>query len=239
MRMDLAEAVFYSPRGQPARMTFRDGTSDWNTINACMTEDEYALRGLKLTGWALDIGAHIGGVTVGLALDNPDLHVIAVEAVPPNVDLLRANVRAAGVEDRVVVIAGAVGCAGAPVDVWYGYVGTEVAEHHAYIGNCSLAYDNGGVLDHDTAHYDFAVTLDELLGMTGGERIALAKVDVEGAEYAFLDTRAVSAVDEFVGEWHPVRGNTRDSIVELLARTHALVFNGPEGGPGGFRAVTL
>jgi FkbM family methyltransferase len=237
--MDLAEAVFQTPGNKPASMTYRPGTSDWNTLNACMTEDEYVLRGRRLRGWALDIGAHIGGVTVSLALDNPDLHVIAVEAVPPNVELLRANVRAAGVEDRVVVIEGAVGCAGAPVDVWYGYRGSEVAEHHAYIGNCSLAYDNGGALDHETAHYDFAVTLDELLGMTGGERIALAKVDVEGGEYAFLDTRAVSAVDEFVGEWHPVRGNTRDSIVKLLGRTHALSFNGPEEGPGGFCAVTL
>lgn len=239
MRLDLREAEFQTPNVRPARMTYRADTSDWNTLYACMNEDEYGFRGRRLSGWALDIGAHIGGVTVGLAVDNPGLHVIAVEAVPPNVELLRANVRAAGVEDRAVVVAGAVGCAGKSVDVWYGYRGSEVAEHHAFIGNCSLAYDNGGSLDHETAHYDFAVTLDELLGMTGTDRIEMCKVDVEGGEYTFLDTRAVEAVAEFVGEWHPVRGHTRASILDLLGSTHDVTFNGPVAGPGGFRAVRL
>jgi FkbM family methyltransferase len=235
MRMDLAEAVFQTPGNRPVRMTYREGTSDWNTLNACMTEDEYVLRNGAWTGLALDIGAHIGGVTVGLALDNPHLRVIAVEAVPPNVELLRANVRAAGVEDRVTVVQGAVGRPGEPVDVWYGYRGSEVSEHHAFIGNCSLAYDDAGLLDHETAHYDFAVTLAELADGI----VTLCKIDVEGGEFGFLDSRAVGRVKEFVGEWHPVRGHTRASITELLGRTHDVMFYGPPEGPGGFRAVLL
>lgn len=239
MRLDLREAEFLTPNVRPARMTYRADTSDWNTLFACMNEDEYGFRGRRLSGWALDIGAHIGGATVGLAVDNPGLHVIAVEAVPPNVELLRANVRQNGIGDRVIVVEAAVGCAGSPVDVWYGYRGSEVAEHHAFIGNSSLAYDNGGALDHETAHYDFAVTLDELLGMTGAASIALCKIDVEGGEYTFLDTRSVCHVEEFVGEWHPVRGHTRASILDLLGATHDVTFNGPVAGPGGFRAVLL
>ena len=36
--------MFLTPRGVQVLMTIREGTNDWNTLNACMTEDEYGLR---------------------------------------------------------------------------------------------------------------------------------------------------------------------------------------------------
>ena len=226
----LAEAMFYTPRGQPARCRYRTDSSDWNTLFSALNEDEYGLRPLTLTGLALDIGAHIGAVTLGLALDNPDLRVVAVEPVPDNARLLRENVVLNGLKDRVTVIEGAAGRG--TVTVWYGYRGSETAEHHAFIGNSSLAYDHGGENEHDEITYE-GVTLSDL---AAGD-VALLKIDNEGGEYVFLDDPAVGRCERIVGEWHNVRGHVQTDIASLLGATHVVTFSGPVGGPGGFLAV--
>ena len=211
-------------------MAYRPDTSDWNTLYACLTRTSTASRTGRSPGRQLDIGAHIGGVTVALALDNPDLRVIAVEPVPDNAAMLRENVERNGVADRVTVIEGAAGGT-KPVSVWYGYKGTEAAEHHAFIGNSSLAYDTSGKVKHETVRYAKPVRLADL-----GD-LALVKIDCEGGEYAVLADAAVAKIPTILGEWHPVRGKTGDDIVALLGDTHTVTFSGPEAGPGGFVAV--
>lgn len=228
--------VFRSPRGVQARMHIRPGTNDWNTLNACMTEDEYGLRDLSLTGWAIDIGGYLGGVAIGLALDNPGLRVLVVEPVPDNADLIRRNIALNDLAERVTLIEGAVGN-GDPVDVWYGYRGTVTAEHHRFVGNSSLAYDHGGELQHETRRYDESHRLLDLIEDTGVERIALLKIDCEGGEWEFLDTRAVQYVDRFVGEAHAVRGHKGWDIVAMLEATHDVTLQGDTEGTCEFRAV--
>jgi FkbM family methyltransferase len=230
MTYTVETAQFWTPRNRSAVMAYRTNSSDWNTVYACMTEDEYRLKDRHLTGTAVDIGAHIGGVTVGLALDNPELHVIAVEPVPDNAALLRRNVEQNGVADRVTVIEGAAG-GKRPVSVWYGYTGSESAEHHAFIGNSSLAYDTSGTVTHETVRYAKPVRLADL-----GD-VALVKIDCEGGEYAVLADEAVAKIPVILGEWHPVRGKTQFNITGLLGDTHDVTFSGPEAGPGGFVAV--
>jgi tRNA G46 methylase TrmB len=89
---------FRTPRGRAASLYVREGTADHNNVYSCLNEDEYRLTDLDLgEGVALDIGAHIGGVTIALALDNPQAHIIAVEALGANVEVLRANVETNGV----------------------------------------------------------------------------------------------------------------------------------------------
>jgi FkbM family methyltransferase len=155
-------------------LNYREDTNDWNTLNACLTEDEYGLKDLRLSGVALDIGAYIGGVTIGLALDNPELHVVAVEAVPPNVVLLRENLTRAGVAERVTVVEGAAGN-GKPVmpeaDLR--------ASHSAMVDTISLAS-----LVADYGPFSFA------------------KVDCEGCEYPFLSGSGLEGVALIRGEEH-------------------------------------
>lgn len=221
---------FRTPHGHRAAMTFRPDTSDWNTLYACLNEDEYGFRGHAVTGTAVDVGAHIGGVTVGLAIDNPELRVIAVEPVPENAALLRQNIEQNGIADRVTVIEGAAGGKKA-VDVWYGYRGDEVMEHHAWIGNSSLAYARASDIAHETVHYPKPVRLSDL------GPLSLIKIDCEGGEYAFLADPAVRDVPLILGEWHPVMGNTIGDFQALLADSHVVTFSGPQTGPGGFVAV--
>ena len=63
---------FRTPRGRPALMSMRPGTNDWNTLNACMTEDEYGLRSFNGDGWAVEFGADVRLVSVTApSLDAP------------------------------------------------------------------------------------------------------------------------------------------------------------------------
>lgn len=230
MTYDVQDATFITPQGRPAPMLYRANSSDWNTLWACMNEDEYGFKYRKLSGVAVDIGAHLGGVTIGLALDNPDLQVIAVEAVPPNAELLRQNVARNGLEGRVTVMEGAAGDGG-PVDIRYGYTGNENAEHHAFIGNSTVGANVPGA----TAHYPQSITLTNLL--VGAGQIDLIKIDCEGSEYPFLADRNVSEVATILGEWHPIEGFGLADLLRLLEPTHSLTFTGPQAGPGGFVAL--
>jgi len=234
--------IFHTPRGVPVPMTIRQGTNDWNTLNACMTEDEYGLRDWHGTGWALDIGGYLGGVGIGLAVDNPDLRVLIVEPVPDNIRLIRANIALANVGDRVELVEGAIGDGG-PVSVWHGYQGTEAAEHHRFVGNSSLAYDHGGELAHEETVYQ-SLTLGDLMVEALTERFALVKIDCEGGEWAFLEDPDVASCDVILGEAHSVRGHRGDDIVGLLSATHDVTLYGNQGevideAPAtcGFRAV--
>jgi FkbM family methyltransferase len=237
---DVRETTFRTPRGLVARMAIRDGTNDWNTLAACMTEDEYGLKDYAFTGACIDIGGYLGGVGIGLALDNPEARVIIVEPVPPNAALIRQNIALNSLEDRVTLIEGVAGGTD-PISVWYAYRGTESAEHHAFVGNSTLAYDNGGELAHDEVVYDTPWSLTDLMKALKADRVDVVKIDCEGGEWVILADPAVSRVDLIVGESHSVRGHKGSDIVDLLADTHVVTLTGnPDdiaaGGTCGFVA---
>ena len=232
MHYELREHGFRTPHGREARMTYRVGTNDWNTLWATLNEDEYQIPS-GISGTAADIGGYLGSVGISLALDNPDLRVVIVEPVPPNAELIRTNIAMNHLADRVTLIEGAAGKGGEPVSVWYGYEGSVSLEHHAFVGNSTLAYDVSDVT-HQTAEYE-AISLSDLTDEYGP--LAFLKIDTEGAEWAFLDSPALSEVETITGEWHPVRGHTMGDLLALLDATHVVTFTGPQTGPGGFRAV--
>ena len=232
-----AQAQWLTPHGNLVTFFYRVDTNDWNTITSTMhPHDEYAIP-QGLTGVAVDLGAYLGTVAIGLAVDNPDLRVIAVEPVPPNADLIERNIEANGLQDRIELIRGAIGGPDdTEVKVWYGYQGTVAAEHHAFVGNSTLAYDNGGALVHDEVTYK-AITLSDLVEMGGGY-IDWLKIDTEGGEWAFLsDSEGLKHVGYMTGEWHPTRGHVIGDVLALLGDTHTVTFSGPQTGPGGFIAT--
>ncbi len=232
-RFDLYRHWFRTPNGIPTVAFCREGTNDQNTLTSCLTEDEYGLKDRKVSGIALDIGGHIGGVTLALLIDNPDLRVITVEPIPENADLLEYNAQKNEVADRLTLHQGAVGKRGEVIDIHYAYRGDENALHHAFIGNSALA---GGDAEHLTASYT-ALGMDDLTT----DDVAWCKVDIEGGEYAFLADPGVSRLAFITGEWHNVVPDgsigTPRRITELLGATHDVTFHGQMQGPGGFTAV--
>ena len=225
-----------TPHGRPARFKVRDGTSDLATVGATNRlwgnlVDEYHLPE-GLTGWALDVGAHIGSVTVPLLLDNPDLRVVAIEAVPDNVELLSENLNLNGVYDRCVILNAAAWPGKGTIDVEYGYTGSEVAETHAYIGSVTPWIDAPG--DKQTATVP-RVSLADVLALTDGQGFVWVKSDCEGCEHAFFKGPSLKSVGLIEGEWHE-RDGTPEAFAKQLSRTHEVSWEQGIGG-GPFRAV--
>jgi len=226
---------FTTPHGARIELHYRADTSDWNTLWSCLNEDEYGLRDRRFSGVAFDIGAHIGGVAVGLAVDNPGLLVVAVEPIPANQRLISRNAHDNGVE--VEMVCGAVGAPGErQTKLYHNFRGSEIAEHHAFIGST----ENGGnddnwrqASEHDTTPVA-AFSYSNLAALYG--RPSVIKIDCEGGEYPFLSDPAVANVPLLIGEWHNAGGRTRDDLAALLP-AHDVTFSGPVEGPGGFVAV--
>lgn len=228
-----------TPRGTPVAMEFREGTNDWNTLSSIFTNDEYELGLLHLDGVALDIGAYLGGVAVALAVDNPDLRVLAVEPVPDNARLTRANVARNGLAGRVLVIEGAADAPGTATSMvawdWFGApaesegVQASIREHR-FVGGSTLALDNPGRPHTDISVEAFSIA--RLAKIAGVERFCFCKIDCEGCEVPFLSEGA-ELVDLIVGEYHkPYIDPTG-----LRAMLPAHIVTAQEPGPGPFRAV--
>lgn len=222
----ITDGTFRTPGGHSVVMRYRLDTNDYNTLNASLDADEYRLP-KGLIGFALDVGGYLGSVGIAIALDNPEATVTIVEPVPENADLIARNIECNGVGDRVTLIRGAVGRD--KVDVWYRYQGSVSLDHHAFVGNSSLAYDHGGEAYHETITYK---------GLTLGDfgPIDYMKVDCEGGEWVFLDDPLVSRVAVIVGEAHAVRGHRGRDIADLLP-DHDVTIIGDGDGTCEFRAI--
>lgn len=218
-----------TPRGASVTMLVRTGTADHNNVWSACQEDEYGLAGIVLgDGWALDIGAHIGGVTVPLAVDNPDARIIAVEALSANVALLTENVARAGVADRVTILHAVAHRPGVKTaTVRWNFDGGEAATHHRFIGNAQRI----PTVAHDEEKVS-AISLGILLRLAGGSA-DFGKIDAEGAEYDVLTDPTVGKVREWRGEFH----GGFAPLVALLQDTHDVAMTSGSENFGGFRAV--
>lgn len=196
--------AFETKGGHVVGMHLRPETSDWNTANSCIVADEYELTERQWAGVAFDVGAHIGGATVALLADNPELRVVSVEALPENAAILRENV--APWADRATVIEGAAASGPDPVEIKYGTNATPFEAAHEFIG---------GSWAQGPSFLAKPVSLSALIGEYGIPD--LIKIDCEGGEWSFLDDPAVSEVPEIRGEWHPVAGHTQSDFTKLLA----------------------
>ena len=211
----------------------RNDTNDAALILGIVRDDEYDLAKLSdLAGMAVDVGAHIGAVSVALALDHPNLQVIAIEAVPENVEVLRANILANDLTHRIAVVQAAAAAPGRKrVSMLWGYrsAGDEPVGYvtdSRYIANI---YDKRADADRHTVK---AIDLAEV--MDGLDRIALLKIDCEGCEWGFLASERTKDVDLIVGEFH--NGAGIEGLCELLP-DHEVTQVGGLDDVGLFRAV--
>ncbi len=211
----------------------RPSTNDGALVYGIIANDEYGLGSLPpLSGTAIDIGAHIGTVALLLAVDHPDLHVIAVEAVPENVKGLRLNVERNKLNVTVIEAAAA-----APrtktVNLLWNYRTAENADQ-AYVDDsryiANIFDDAGSDGDWHTVE---AVSLDTL--MKGLDRLALLKIDCEGCEWQFLRSKRVADVEIIIGEFHNEGGI--ESLRALIGKTHEVTQISGGEDIGMFRAV--
>ena len=231
-RYDAGPAWFRTPGGRSVLVYVREGTNDWNTANASLTEDEYQTRGLSITGTFLDIGGYLGTVALGILVDNPESRAIIVEPLPENRALIVRNLEANDVAHRAQLLAGVVGTG--EVTISYAFTGSENDLHHAFVGN---AY--GG--DHMGEHREVTYTALRYRDITH-EDVGFVKIDCEGGEWGILGE--LTGVPLIVGEIHPVplpdgETGSRERLERILGATHDIAYGAEPGEPAawGFRAV--
>jgi FkbM family methyltransferase len=234
-----------SPGGITARLHHRGGTNDGAIAQGILEVDEYRLASIyPITGWVLDIGAHIGTIAIAIALDNPDAKVVAVEALPQNVESIRTNIELNDLAGRVFVEGlAATDSRTKSVDITYNYkfvgvgrtgefVDSEYLSQCRYVGNI---FQEDGKHDQESDVVSVpGISLTALLHKYDIDRVALLKIDCEGCEYAFFRSKALSRIDRIVGEFHDAR--TFDDLKVLLEPTH-VVEQWTGGNVGLFGAV--
>lgn len=210
----LSSGTWLTPHGRQASFAVREGTSDWNTIQSILAADEYSIPA-GLAGLLVDVGAHIGGWAIAAALDNPGASVVAIEALPENLELLRENVERNSLGDRVGVVgASASNRRAAAERVYYGPDAV-----HRFIGDQRTPRDEAFVLAP-------TATLEDL------GPVRLLKIDCEGCEFRFLASPAIAGVEEVTGEYHgPI-----EALEALLLPTHLVTWSGSPGF-GKFKAI--
>jgi FkbM family methyltransferase len=183
----MSEHTLVTPAGRPYRMQCREGTTDLLTAqSSARPNNEYDLP-QDLTGWAMDIGAHIGAVTVPLLLDNPGLRVVAVEALPENAAALRYNLELNGVESRSIVVWAAASDRTDEVRISYSLNSPPdddaMASAHRFIGSGYAPEGAPSVMVRGARLRGLML----LRGTHQDEPIDWMKIDCEGCEYPFLE----------------------------------------------------
>lgn len=213
---------FATPKGAVVSMLVRPGTNDADMCRSAMTEDEYGLKALDLTGWCLDIGAHIGQVAVAILADHPDAQVIAVEPVQENYDLLLANLSGFPADRWQIRLGAACAEGQATVQIAVKFSGNESADRHTWIANQPMAE---GTEQEVRTVRGFAASAFRFYRPTFGV------IDCEGCEYDFLNSPSARQVDRWHGEYHHGLG----PLVDLFPG-HDLALAG-DPGVGVFRVV--
>lgn len=228
------DVTIHARRGDITFLT-RNDTNDAALVVGILADDEYGLSRLPLLfGVAIDIGAHIGTVALALAKDHAGLRVIAVEPVPENVEVLRANIAHNHLEDRVTVIQAAGGKPGAKTAKMLWNYRSAGQEPEAYVKDSRYIANIYDGKDSDAdAHRVKSVSLDDL--MDGLDTLALLKVDCEGCEWDVLRSPRVKDVKIIIGEWH--NGPRLAGLRALLDATHVVTQTGGHDDVGTFRAV--
>lgn len=229
------DVTLTSPRlGRMIVVGTRTNTNDAALATGIIRDDEYGLAGLTpLRGTAIDVGAHIGSVSLTLAMDHPDLTVVAVEVVPENCDVLRHNIALNGLSSRVTVVEAAAGRPGQKTKTVLWNYRSAGNEPEAYVRDSRFIagiYDASADAD---AHRVPVVSLDML--MADLPTLALLKVDCEGCEWDLLRSQRVADVERIIGEYHN-RGGL-EGLRALIGDTHTVEQVGGGDDIGLFVAV--
>lgn len=171
--------------------------------------DSYGLDKLTFVDGdvVIDIGANVGVVSCWLAKRWPNIRVYAFEPVRENFRYLERNIEANGLSNVTAVNAAVTGD-GRDV-VLYGDTDQNAGGTNMF---------GGQVIGRQ-----ISTTLGEILGVDKIERVALLKLDCEGAEYEIAaDQDSLAKVDRVVAEIHTNeafvrRYGTPEMLMEMLS----------------------
>lgn len=200
----------------------RGKTTDINDAVVVLSGKEYPpeLTGLNelvksnnansTTPVVLDCGGHIGSFSMYIKSYWPQAKILALEPVPDNLELFKANIARNNFSDVTVI----------PFAL-YGESGT------FYIDLAGKQFDAVNITSDKPSHNEFitieAKTLDQVIAENNIPVIDLMKLDIEGAEYNLFErsTMALSKhVRRIIMEFHPAGDMAkRNEIVDRLCKS--------------------
>jgi FkbM family methyltransferase len=188
---DMALDIQDTPPGSVAKVVAREAIASYHLDELIFQPGDVIL----------DIGAHVGVMSIYLAKKWPETHIIAVEPHPANYDNLCRNIEANHVRNITVyrrAIADETGTL------------TLRGNHTQNTGGMGVCNVSGESVTVPS------ITLHDLLLPLNIDRIALLKMDCEGAEYQVLESSAtlLNRVDRLIGEFH--EGDHTPNAAELL-----------------------
>jgi FkbM family methyltransferase len=198
----------------------RANTPDINQAVVVGLAKEYPawlLKRLPPGATVLDLGAHIGSFAILAARLRSDITIHSYEPSSENLRLLRQNLVLNGVEHRVATHRVAVSDGD-------GLVQLRVSGPTDAFNIVAPPIER---LNGDRSTEDVpARTLRSILRDVGTERLDLLKMDVEGSEYAVLESSpdAIAKCDFVLMEWHN-DPHGRRSDEWLIARFRQLQFD--------------
>lgn len=182
----------------PFYWSYREDTYDWGIFNAVVVADEYGLSGMVLDdGAVIDIGAHIGSFAYKARQVGAGV-IHCYEPEPDNYRLLTRN-------------ASFVGCKTFNEAVWSRTTGVRLEKGRCNNTGANYTFDDPS---GSTPAVDLATAIDRVLADSGKDRVALLKLDCEGAEFEILPNADLSKVDRVVAETHDSR-RTPELLVYL------------------------
>ena len=188
--------IRFSPQlkamGKYGSYTFRFRGMDVPIVREIIHEKEYdflkpEIENIKEPN-ILDVGAHIGLFSICMLNIVPNAHILSVEAGPDTFQMLTNNVERANSNNKT----------------------TWKAIHRAAWSDSSIIkFNDTGMSMSQQVNKDgkievTGVSLEELIKMSGKDKVDLMKVDIEGAEETFLCStpKALKNVDRLVIELH-------------------------------------
>ena len=210
-----------TPWGAPVKMYYRVGKNDWNTIQAALCQDEYVLTKIPFNkGVGIDIGGHIGTVTVAMA--SQGMKVYTVEALPENVEMIEENLKLNGLTGKVYHRA--IGANDTDIiSIYYGDPSNETGVVHEFVGCATGTGGQGGAkVDVKT------ICLDTLFAENKITHCDVLKIDCEGGEWpAFknVSKKTLQKIDWILAEIHATGQPDEHCAADFVALCHGLFEN--------------
>ena len=231
---ELKEKQYFGPNGITANFLLRRNTADENTITATYTEDEYKFAGFRPQpgDWMIDGGGYVGSTAILYAQLFPLAKIITIEPLPENADLIRKNIERNHLQDRIILIEGALwSVSGQKVKIYYRDT-SEVGKVHKFVGSGFKQYHETVAEDHAEVN---TVSLNDIITRYHIHRIRVLKMDIEGAEYEAVKGLSLSdklMIQTMVGEYHNIFpglvGDPRTQLYEPLKNIFDDKSPGPE-----------
>jgi FkbM family methyltransferase len=209
----LLEKDFVSKAGVAAHFFYRPANADECTIQATYRDDEYNLQNFKPNPGDLmiDAGGYIGTTAILYAQLYPEAKVVTLEPLPENVEILRKNIEANKLGDRITILPHALwGELGNKIKVYY-RDDSKIGLAHKFVGSSFPKY-------HESVSKQFveaeALTLDQVMRSMNFNNVRLLKMDIEGAEFNVLantELGTLAKIQSMVGEYHDIEPENKEN----------------------------